>query len=118
MGDKGGTPQREKNPMADAANWNARVLTEIDAPHKWNEAWGQMFEGSVPHDYIERIKFLENELKNCPPVKALPKYGVGEPFPKLGSKDYRRKKMFGEITYDEPKGAEDASATAQSYGGH
>lgn len=28
---------KEKNPMADAANWNARVLTEIEAPHKWSE---------------------------------------------------------------------------------
>ncbi len=54
----------QKNPMAEAANWNARCITEEQAPVKWTEAWGQMFPGSIPHDYAERIEFLENELKS------------------------------------------------------
>ena len=48
----------QKNPMAEAANWNARCITEEQAPVKWTEAWGQMFPGSIPHDYAERIEFL------------------------------------------------------------
>lgn len=93
----------EKNPMADAANWNARVITEIEAPHKWNEAWGQMFQTEIPHDYKERIKYLEEELRQLPNIKPYPKYGGSEPFPTLGGSDNRRKKMFQEIVYDEEK---------------
>lgn len=70
----------KKNPMAEAANWNARCITEEEAPHKWNEAWGQLFDSGIPHDYAERIEFLEKELSSCPKLNHLPKYGVGEPF--------------------------------------
>jgi len=82
---------REKNPMADAANWNDRVLTELEAPHKWNEAWGQLFQSEVPHEYKERIQYLENELKGLPPVKPNPKYGGSEPFPTFAETNNRRK---------------------------
>jgi hypothetical protein len=68
------------NPMAEAANWNARCITEEEAPHKWNEAWGQMFSGGIPHDYAERIAYLERELKGCPPLETPPKYGCGPAF--------------------------------------
>ena len=74
-----------KNPMAEAANWNARCITEEQAPVKWTEAWGQMFSGSIPHDYGERIEFLENELRTCPEVQRPPKYGVGKPFSRYGA---------------------------------
>ena len=84
---------RQKNPMADAANWNARVNTEQEAPHKWNEAWGQMFQSNIPHDYQDRVKFLQEELKALPEIKPYPKYGGSEPFPTFGSEDRRRKKM-------------------------
>ncbi len=87
-----------KNPMAEAANWNARCITEEEAPHKWNEAWGQMFSGGIPHEYPERIAYLENELKNCPPVKPLPKYGLGSPFKEPGRKK-KVKYNNGAITY-------------------
>lgn len=73
-------PKREKNPMAEAANHTSRCLTEEQAPHKWNEAWGQMFSGGIPHEYPERIEYLQQELKNCPPVTGAPKYGTGKAF--------------------------------------
>jgi hypothetical protein len=85
-----------KNPMAEAANWNARCITEEQAPVKWNEAWGQMFSGAIPHDYGERIEFLENELRNCPNVARPAKYGCGGPFPKYGAD------KFTKIPYDQP----------------
>ena len=68
-----------KNPMAEAANWEARCVTEEEAPHKWNEAWGQMFTSGIPHDYAERIEFLENELKQCSALERPPKYGGSAP---------------------------------------
>jgi len=80
-----------KNPMAEAANWNARCITEEEAPHKWNEAWGQMFSGGIPHDYPNRIAFLQEELKNCPELKALPKYGCGPAFVETGAQNFRVK---------------------------
>ena len=82
----------EKNPGADATNWDARVRTEQEAPHKWNEAWGQMFANSIPFDYQDRIKFLQNELANCPVQKPRSKYGSGDPFPTFGAQDFRYKK--------------------------
>jgi hypothetical protein len=82
--------KEKKNPMAEAANWNARCITEEKAPHVWNEAWGQMFAGALPHDYGERIEFLEQELKNCPPVKRPPKYGLGDAFPRMGADRYNK----------------------------
>ena len=100
----------EKNPMADAANWNARVITELEAPHKWAEAWGEMFQTEIPHEYKERVKYLEAELKSLPVVKPFPKYGGSEPFPTFGGEDNRRKKMFREIVYDEPESSETKSS--------
>ena len=80
-----------KNPMAEAANWNARCITEDEAPHKWNEAWGQMFGGGIPHEYPDRIAFLKEELKNCPVVAPLPKYGCGPAFGNYGAPNFRVK---------------------------
>ena len=79
-----------KNPMAEAANWNARCLTEEEAPHKWTEAWGQMFSNGIPHDYRERIDFLEKELANCPDQPEIPKYGVGPAFKEMGQKNNKQ----------------------------
>ena len=88
---------REKNPMSEAVTWNDRILTEIEAPHKWNEAWGSMFQSEVPHDYKERISYLEKELKSLPTVKPYPKYGGGDPLPTYGvDTANKRKKMFRE----------------------
>ena len=86
--------KKASNPEAEAKNWEQRVLTEQEAPHKWNEAWGSLFNNGVPHEYNARIKYLEEELKKMPGGKALPKYGVGEPIKEMGFRDYRRKKMF------------------------
>ena len=84
----------QKNPMAEAANWNARCITEEQAPVKWTEAWGQMFPGSIPHDYAERIEFLENELKSLPQMERPPKYGVAEPFPRCGAPVFNKQVPF------------------------
>lgn len=91
------------DPMAVAKNWEGRLKTESEAPHKWNESWGELFNNGVPHDYDERIKHLENEIKKMPAGKILPKYGVGEAFKEVGMKDrnYRKQKMFQEETYDD-----------------
>ena len=91
-----------KNPMAEAANWEARCVTEEEAPHKWNEAWGQMFTSGIPHDYAERIEFLENELKQCPALERPPKYGGSAPFPRMGAAS------FVKIPYDKPTWFSDA----------
>jgi len=80
----------QNNPMAQAANWNSRCITEEEAPHKWNEAWGQMFSSGIPHDYGERIEFLKNELKQCPALERPPKYGLGAPFPRMGAQSYAK----------------------------
>ncbi len=82
------------NPLADLKNWEQRLITEQEAPHKWAEAWGELFDNGVPHAYDSRIKHLEEQVKKIPAIKALPKYGVGQPFKEIGGNDYRRKKMF------------------------
>jgi hypothetical protein len=40
--------EKEKNPHADAQNWEDRVRLEMEAPHKWNETWGTYFNSGVP----------------------------------------------------------------------
>jgi hypothetical protein len=89
----------KKNPMAEAANWNARCITEEEAPHKWNESWGTMFTNNIPHNYVERIEYLENELESYSPVEMPPKYGVGPAFPKFGAPDYRKKPFNPPTTF-------------------
>lgn len=86
----------EINFHADAQNWEQRVKGELEAPHKWNETWGQLFTKGVPFDYNERAKHLEGELKKIPQEKKTlpPKYGVAEPFPEIkAGQDFRRKKL-------------------------
>jgi hypothetical protein len=85
---------KQSNPLADAKNWEQRLITEQEAPHKWNESWGELFNSGVPHEYNQRIKYLEDQLKTIPATKTLPKYGVGQAFKEIGNNDYRRKKMF------------------------
>ncbi len=86
--------KKQSNPLADAKNWEQRLITEQEAPHKWNEAWGGLFDNGVPHDYTKRIQHLEEKLKTIPPLQSLPKYGLGGGFKEIGGHDHRRKKMF------------------------
>jgi|Transcript_11704 hypothetical protein len=92
MAEEGRSPTKEKNPQSDAFNWDARVKKELDAPHQWNGTWGEYFKPSVPSNYSERTKFLEQELKTMQDVGRPVKYGVGAPFQEISQKDYRRKK--------------------------
>ncbi len=85
---------KQSNPLADAKNWEQRLITEQEAPHKWSEAWGELFDNGVPHEYNKRIKYLEEQLKTIPASKPLPKYGLGSGFKEIGNTDHRRKKMF------------------------
>lgn len=85
---------KQGNPEADAKNWEQRLKTEQEAPHKWNESWGSLFENGVPHNYSERIQHLEEEIKKLGNVKPLPKYGVSGTIREVGASDHRRKKMF------------------------
>ena len=63
-------------------------------PHKWNEAWGNYFANGKPIEYNDRVKYLEEQLQQCPDTfKNPPKYGVGPAFKEL-CPDYKRKKMF------------------------
>ncbi len=91
------------DPQAVAKNWEDRLKIEADAPHKWNENWGELFDNGVPHDYGERIKYLQNEISKMPKGKILPKYGVGESFKEVGMKDknFRRQKMFQAEVFEE-----------------
>lgn len=88
----------EINFHAAAQNWEQRVRGELEAPHKWNETWGQLFSGGTPTTYPDRVRHLEEELKKIPPDRRQlpPKYGVGEPFQEIRGQDFRRKKMFFE----------------------
>lgn len=86
--------KKAANPEADAKNWEQRLRSEQEAPHKWNEAWGSLFNNGVPHDYHERIKYYEEILKSKPRPQVPPKYGVGQPFREPTTTDFRRRKMF------------------------
>lgn len=86
---------KDVNPHADAQNWNQRVKGELEAPHTWNETWGQLFGRGIPLDYTERANYLEEQLKKMPGgTKLPPKYGVGPPFKEIEGQDFRRKKLF------------------------
>ncbi len=83
--------KKEVNPLAEAFNWDQRVKTELEAPHKWNEAWGSYFDNGVPLDYSKRIEYLEREVSKFPASDMHPfPYGVGKPFPQI-DKDHRRR---------------------------
>ena len=92
----------EINFHADAQNWEQRVKGELEAPHKWNETWGQLFVRDVPFEYGDRAKYLQEELKKIPPERRAlpPKYGVGAPFPEVKTGiDNRRRKLNFEPEY-------------------
>jgi hypothetical protein len=61
--DKTEKKKSEHSFTADQLNWEQRVKTELESGKKWNENWGPLFDGGVPNDYTERVRFLENELK-------------------------------------------------------
>jgi hypothetical protein len=92
------------NPEAEQKNWEQRLKTEGEVVHKWNEAWGSLFDSGVPHDYDARVQYLKQKLKDTQTVQALPKYGVGPPFREVGQRDYKRKKMFRDdpLDYEDP----------------
>lgn len=85
--------KKQTNPLAEAKNWDDRLKKEADAPHRWNETWGELFDNGVPNEYDARKKYFEKKLEEIPAVKILPRYGVGEAFKEIGGKDYRRKKF-------------------------
>lgn len=93
--------QVHHNPEAEAKNWEQRLKTEQEAPHRWNEAWGSLFQNDVPHEYSSRIAYLEEEAKKVNVVKTLPKYGVGAAFKEIHTTDHRRKKMFYDPELDD-----------------
>lgn len=85
----------KKNPMADAKNFESTVKTEMEAPHKWNETWGELFFNGVPFEYPDRIAYLEDQLRKVGgAVKLPPKYGTGPPLKDIKMVSYKRKKMF------------------------
>lgn len=95
-------PQKVRNANNDAANWECRVRNELESVHKWNADWGEMYSNGIPFDYEGRIQYLESEVAKCPKeAKRIAKYGVGEKFKEIGSRDYRRRKMFQDPTYDD-----------------
>jgi hypothetical protein len=93
--------KKEVNPEAEAKNWEDRIHTEQEAPHKWNEAWGELFNNELPHDYGKRVDYLEKQLKSLPPAQSLPKYGLGKGFKEIMLNDHRRHKMFDVGKYEE-----------------
>lgn len=86
--------KKAPNPEADAKNWEQRLRSEQEAPHKWDEAWGSLFNNGVPHDYNARIKHYEAILKSKPAPQVPSKYGVGQAFKEPKNCDFKRKKMF------------------------
>lgn len=85
--------KKQSNPLADAKNWEDRLRTEAEAPHKWAETWGPLFDNGVPNEYDERKAFFAKKLEGIPAVRVLPRYGVGEAFKEIGGKDFRKKKF-------------------------
>jgi len=69
--------KKVKDPLSEAKNWEDRVRKEMQAPHKWSEDWGTLFNGEVPHEYDDRVKHLEEVLKTKPQGQILPRYGLG-----------------------------------------
>lgn len=111
MGDKEAAPKAQGGAgmTADAAkNWEQRLKTEYEAPHKWNEAWGELFNRGIPGEYKERMEFLKNELKLQPVTKCT--YAPGEAFKELSLLSYKRCK-FG---YSDPLEEEAADLKAQA----
>lgn len=104
-----GEKKKEVNPLAVAKNWEDRVKSETESVHAWNEAWGQLFNDGLPHDYEERKRYLQKKIEETPKIDALPKYGVGQPFRQLGAKDYKRKIPF----YEDPLAWEEPSEVAK-----
>mmetsp|Transcript_4631 Transcript_4631/g.5068 ORF Transcript_4631/g.5068 Transcript_4631/m.5068 type:complete len:101 (-) Transcript_4631:80-382(-) len=96
-----GEKKKEVNPEADAKNWEDRVRTEIEAPKKWVETWGECFENEVPLDQKKRLEYLENQLRTQPPLQHIPKYGVGKPFKDVLLHDYRLKRMKDQGKFDD-----------------
>merc|ERR1712224_493884 len=84
--------KEKKNAMAEMFNWEQRIITEMEAPHKWNEAWASFYAKDVPVEYAEKIEFLERQMKNYPDPKISIPSGHG--FANIGD-NFRRKKMFG-----------------------
>lgn len=94
MADKGKEPKASGGAgmTADAAkNWEGRLRTEYEAPHKWNEAWGELFNNGIPGEYGARAEFLSNELNNLP--KTSLDYKDGSAFPKFGQVESRKQKF-------------------------
>lgn len=91
MGDD--SKKNQTNPLAEAKNWDDRLRTEAEAPHKWAETWGTLFDNGVPHDYEARKQYYLKKLEEMPATKQLPRYGVGEAFKEIGGKDYRHKRF-------------------------
>jgi len=57
--------------VAQQRNWEQRVVSENESPHKWNETWGELFEKiEVPFDYEKRIEYLQAKLKRLPTSSA------------------------------------------------
>jgi hypothetical protein len=48
--------------VANAKNWEQRVLNEMESPHMWNKTWSPLFESDVPFEYDAKLKYLQNEL--------------------------------------------------------
>jgi hypothetical protein len=84
------------NPEAEAKNWEQRLRSELEAPAKWNEAWGSLFDNGVPHEQVARIKHYEEVLKTRPLCAMPSKYGVGKAFQEPSIYNNKRKKMFGD----------------------
>jgi hypothetical protein len=75
---------------ADAKNWESRLRTEYEAPHKWNEAWGELFSRGIPGEYGARIEFLKDELSKQPKTEKT--FQDGQAFPKFGTIEFRKQK--------------------------
>jgi len=39
--------KKEVNAMSEMKNWEQRVISEMEAPHKWNSAWADFFAKGV-----------------------------------------------------------------------
>ncbi len=63
MGDKVVENKKKDNTVDAMRNWEQRIISEMESVHKWNDNWTELFDTGVPHDYKQRIEFLEKEVK-------------------------------------------------------
>jgi len=93
MAEKGDVKKASGGAMTsgEAKNWEGRLRTEAEAPHKWNAAWGELFNNGIPGDYGERAEYLKESIKEGTDSEVT--YKDGTSFHSCGQEMFRKQKF-------------------------